>query len=433
MGGFWILGFLLLVEGCSREETIPLRDERTVRVWDVTYGTNHIAPGQPVQMLDKRLTDALRRILRACYPAAAAPVQTISTKRPTLVMWTRPLAASTNSQRPILLRFLHPLQTSAVGIWVEAQGTSGMTGLPEAGSVTIDRFPRRAETIVLEVQEPVAGSREWPTTRTVLHLRNPKPYRGPGWNPDGLPITRTESGVRATLFDLTVTNWILTKDPAAGRIVQKTFLRFEASGPDGRPLRVLGYELSDPGGNQIVVPIGKAIDRNTPHAYQAALFPGDPALRLNVETDLPADDPAAAVERVEFSNLGDPDEVSGLGPRTTPFPPDQTSSKIPGLGITLFNFSFGQTPSVEVGVRGRPPGVRVELERVRDEFGRNWEAQKTGFNDAYAAPDYTTYRMSSTNTFTLKPKSLSLTFRIYRTAIFEFHPPAKFSTAMPMP
>lgn len=80
MGGFWILGILLLVARCSREETIPLRAGRTIRVWDVTCGTNHIGPGQSIQLLDKRLSLVLHStavappsLTRARFPKNLAP------------------------------------------------------------------------------------------------------------------------------------------------------------------------------------------------------------------------------------------------------------------------------------------------------------------------------------------------------------------------
>ena len=63
----------------EREEialpTLRVRNGRTVRVWTVTYGTNHLAPGQTLQLLSKRLPEILQQILRFYYPAAVAQVQ----------------------------------------------------------------------------------------------------------------------------------------------------------------------------------------------------------------------------------------------------------------------------------------------------------------------------------------------------------------------
>ncbi len=425
-GGSWVLGlFLLLTCGCSREETMPLRDGRTVRIWTVTYGTNHIAPGQSMQILDKRLPSVLQRVLRFCYPAAAAQVQISTSPRPSLVMWTRPVEAPTNSGTRASLRLLHPGNTTSEGFWVDMQGVNTPPGLPAVDSVVLERFPRRAKVIPLEVQEPVVGSRDWPTSSAVVHLRNPQPYSGPSWSPDSLPITRSKSGIEATLFDLTVTNWALTNSPAPGRMIQRTYLKFEASGSDGKPLRVLGYELSDPGGNLLHVPIGRVLDRTAAHPFQAALFPDEPAWRLVVETDMPGSDAETTLDRIEFKNFVDPSEGGRMV--TTP-PPRQLSTRVPQLGITLFYRSLGNSPNVEVNVEGRPPGVRVELERVHDELGREWNAKPMTFGGAYAPTDFNEYHLSLPNPPNAPPKSLNLTFRIFRTAVFEFHPPARFQS-----
>lgn len=72
--------------GCSREETIPLKDGRTIRTWSTTYGTNHVAPGQFLQRLYRQLPPFPQRLLTACFKSAAAQVQEISTFEPTLVL-----------------------------------------------------------------------------------------------------------------------------------------------------------------------------------------------------------------------------------------------------------------------------------------------------------------------------------------------------------
>lgn len=407
---------------------MPLRDGRTVRIWTVTYGTNHIAPGQSMQLLDKRLPRVVQNVLRFCYPAAAAQVQISTTPRPSLVMWTRPVETPTNSGTRVSLRFLHPGSTSSEGFWFDNQGSAGSPGFPAVESVAFNRFPRRAKVFPLEVQEPLAGARDWPTSSALVHLQNPQPYSGPSWNPDALPRTHTQSGIQATLYDLAVSNRVLTNAPLLGRILQQTYLKFEATGSDGKPLRVLGYELSDPGGNLLHVPIGRVLDRNAAHPFQAALFPDEPAWRLAVETEMPGDDAATTLERIEFNNFVDPSEG---GRMVTIPPPRQLSRKIPRLGITLFYNTHGNSPNVEVNVEGRPPGVRVELERVRDELGREWKASSAAFGGAYAPSDFNEYRMSLPNSPNASPKSLNLTFRIFRTAVFEFHPPARFQSTEP--
>ena len=139
------------------------------------------------------------------------------------------------------------------------------------------------------------------------------------------------------------------------------------------------------------------------------------------------------MERVEFLGLTDPpeDDETGSRPRTAPLL--RTSRLIPTLEISAYQFAAGKAPKLSLGLHGRPPGIRVDLEKAVDEKGRVWNAKETSSAGSPGSDSSHEYSMSFTNGSSVSARSMNLTFRIYRTAIFEFHPPARFSSAAPLP
>jgi hypothetical protein len=417
------------VIGCSREETIPLKDGRTIRTWSTTYGTNHVAPGQFIQRLYRQLPPFPQRLLNACFKNAAAQIQEARTLEPALVLWTHPEPSFTNTLPLPAIRLDYVGRSDTASLLFYPFGDWGTTRDRTPGFAQIDRFPRRAPTVDVEAKLIEPGMRDWPTSSAVLHLRNPKPYTGPSWKPEALPGSRTHHGIVATLYELGVTNQAVTTRTGHRLELQHTWIRFEALDPGQRPLKVLEYELSDPGGNRLTIPVGKVLEKTYAHPFQAALFDDEPAWRLLVETELPVGDPEQTLERVEFEGLTDPPADDETGTQVRPGPPQKRSHQIPAIELSLFQFQAGKNPKVQMGVQGCPRGIRVVLEKAVDESGRIWDVRETGFGsgaNSYRSHDYS---MVTTNRPTVPAKSMDLTLRIYRTAIFEFHPPARFSRA----
>jgi hypothetical protein len=294
-------------------------------------------------------------------------------------------------------------------------------------------FPRREPVVDLEARIIEPAIRGWPSSSGTLHLRNPQPFFGPSWKPDALPIERNQDGIRATLYDLSVTNRYVTNSAGSRLKLPRTWIRFEATDSLNHPLRVIGCELSDPGGNRLRVPIGKVLEKDRAHPFSDALFDDEPAWRLRVEAERPANDPSTTVDRVEFSGIAEPPDDDETGSRRPSPPPMKGCPSIPGMELSLYQFSAGTAPKVQLGVRGSPPGIRVELERVVDETGRIWNAKEIGSSSmgARGTDGFHSYVMSQTSAPGAAAKSLSFVFRIQRTAIFEFHPPARFVSAEP--
>ena len=428
-----ILSALLVLTGCSREETIPLKDGRTLRTWSTTYGTNHIAPGQFIPWLDKKLPPFPQRLLRAWFTNAAARIREVRSQDSGLVLWTHPISGPTNTAAKTFVRLTFPGRIDAAGTldyddesWSEGHNRS-------LGVATLSLFRRRARTVTLEAQIIGDEIGDSPSPVAVLHLHNPQPFTGPHWRPEPLPISRTHSGIRATLYDLAVTNRFVTNNAGRRLASQQTWLHFEALDATQRPMRVLGCTLSDPGGNQLFFRIAKVLEKPTAHRLGGALFDDEPAWRLQVETDLPDSDPTVTVERMEFTGLTDAAHAEKTDSQPRPSSLRQTSRRIPNLDIRMLHFIAGNAPMVLMGLRGCPQGIRVELEKVVDESGRIWNARETSSVGGSRSDSTHGYSISFTNTFSVSANSLNLTFRIYRTAIFEFHPPARFSSVSPVP
>ena len=432
-GGLVILLALLLVTGCSREETITLKDGRTIRTWATTYGTNHVAPGQFIPWLDKRLPSFPRRMLRALSTHAAAQLQEIATETPRLVLWTHPISDPTNTAMIPVVRLTFPGQVDSAGSLVFYDGGWGGGRDRTPGAAALSQFRRRDPVVTVEAQVVEPGTQDWPSPSTTLHLRNPKPFTGPSWKPDSMPVSRTQSGIHATLYDLAVTNRFVTNKAGRRLAFQQTLLRFDALDDSRTPLRVLSCTLSDPGGNRLNFILGKALEKSVIHPLGGSLFDDEPAWRLELETDLPGSNPAVTVERVEFTGLTDPadDDETGSQPRATPI--RRTGRLVPNLEIPVFQWRAGRAPTLQIGLRRCPPGIRVELEKVTDELGRIWTARENSSAGYPGSESFHEYLMSATNGAGISARSMNLTFRIFRTAIFEFHPPAKFSSVPPLP
>ena len=420
---------MLMLAGCSREEAFPLRDGGIVRTWSTTYGTNHVAPGQYLSRLDNQLPKPLQRWLEACFRDAAAPIQEISTVYPSLVLWTHPCAQITNSLAFPIIRLNCVNRTDTAGILYFPYGSWGLANERIRGYAVISCFPRRRRILEVGVETLETGMRDWPASSTVLHLLNPHPYNGSSWRSEPLPRSQTNSGIHATLYDLNVTSRAVTNRLGRPLTLVQTWLRFEALDAARHPLKVLNYELSDPGGNRLFVSVQKVLEQSVAHPFQAALFDDEPAWRLEVETERPENDPTAEVERVEFQGLSDPPENDVTGTQPRPMPPVKASRAIPSLELGLYQFVAGRTPRVQLGLRGCPCGVRVTLERAVDESGRIWSVTETGSSGAAGSDIFRDYLMSLPGSPAAKAKSMTLTLRIQRTALFEFFPPTRFSTA----
>ena len=432
-GGLAILSTLLALAGCSRDETIPLKDGRTIQTWSTTYGTNHIAPGQFLPWLDKELPRLSQKLLRACFTNAATRLQAVTTVDPELALWTHPISGPNNTAAIPIVRLTFPGRIDSAGMLVYYEGIWGGGRERTPGVATLNLFRRRSQTITLEAQVIEPGTRDWPSPSTILHLHNPQPFTGPSWKPEPFPISRTNSGIRATLYDLSVTNRFVTNNAGRRLAFQKTWLHFEALDATQGPLRVVSCTLSDPGGNRLYSPIGKVLEKTMAYPLQDALFDDEPAWRLQVEIELPASDPSATVERVEFVGLTDPPEDDETGSQPRPAPLRRTSRLTPTLEISAYQLTAGKAPKLSLGLHGRPPEIRVDLEKVVDETGRVWNARETSSAGSPGPDSSHEYSMAFTNTFSVSAKSMNLTFRIYRTAIFEFYPPTRFSLASPLP
>jgi hypothetical protein len=416
--------------GCSREETFPLKDGGIVRTWSTTYGTNHVAPGQFLPRLNNQLPKPLQRWLEACFRDAAAPIQEISTEEPCLLLWTHPCAQLTNSMALPIIRLNVVNRTDAAGILFYPHGSWGMANERTPGYAMLSCFPRRTRILEVGVEILETGMRDWPAPSTVLHLKNPHPYGGPSWDPESLPRSQTNSGIRATLYDLGVTNRMVTNRLGRRLAQVQTWLRFEALDSAQHPLKVLNYELSDPGGNRLFVPIQKVLEKTATHSFLMALFEDEPAWRLEVETERAEGDPTVEVERVEFPGLSDPPDNDETGTQSSPMPPVKMSRAIPTLELGLYQFAAGRSPKVQLALRGCPRGVRVALERAMDESGRIWNVRETGSAGTPGSDRFRDYAMSLPGTPGASAKSMTLTLRIHRTALFEFFPPARFSAAV---
>lgn len=431
--GFVLIAVWVWLTGCSREDTILLKDGRSIRTWATTYGTNHVAPVQFIPWLDKQLPGYGQRLLRACFKSAGTQLAQVSTMSPTLTVWTHPISDPTNTAAIPIIRLGFPGRVDSAGSIVYFDGGWGMGRDRAPGVGTLTLFPRRESIVTLEAQITEPGTRDWPSSRGVLHLRNPQPFRGPSWKPDALPLERTQDGIRATLYDLSVTNLFVTNKAGTRLKLPRTWIRFEATDSLNHPLRVLGCELADPGGNRLRVPIEKVLEKNRAHPFSEALFDDEPAWRLRVETERPANDSSTTVDRVEFSKISEPQDDDETGSRRPAAPPMGRSALMPGLELSLYQFSAGRAPKVQLGVRGCPPGIRVELERVVDEAGRIWNAREIGSvsTDAVGSDGFHNFGMAHPSAPAVEAKSLSFTFRIHRTAIFEFHPPVRFVSVEP--
>ncbi len=430
---FVLLAAWLWFTGCSREDVIVLKDGRTIRTWSTTFGTNHVAPGQIIPRLDKELSPGPQGLLRFVSKNASAQLVQVSTETPSLAVWTHPISDPTNSAAIPTVQLGFPGRVDSAGMIVYFDGAWGLGRDRAPGVAILTLFPRRESVVDLEARIIEPGTRGWPSSSGTLHLRNPRPFSGPSWKPDALPIERSQNGIRATLYDLSVTNLYITNKAGTRLKLPRTWIRFEATDSSNHPLRVLGFELSDPGGNRLPIPIGKVLEKDRGHPCSEVLFDDEPAWRLRVEMELPANDPSTTVDRVEFSAITEPPDDDETGSRRPSPAPMKGCPSIQGMELSLYQFSAGTAPKVQLGVRGSPPGIRVELERVVDETGRIWNAREIESSSmgAGGSDGFHSYVMSQTSAPGAAAKSLNFLFRIHRTAIFEFHPPARFVSAEP--
>ncbi len=425
------LFFVLFILGCSKKAGVTLPDGRQVTVAAVSYGTNHSSRNPTFGAAGDFALGHLSPKNWRLIPEACLPGANFDTELPRLVLFLRS-RTGVDPTRPPLVSVTVPYSSHQVGHLEELHSLSEFISGTHYAALVADLFPRRARELTFEVHNGYDYDGE---RRALRGVPNPVPAPGPSWNPDLLPATQSREGVTVTLTDLYARDVPVLDEWTRPRKIPERQTQVEAVVEDSkhRAVPVFLQRLSDPGGNVLLQHVGQ-LYREAISRFAGSLFDDEPSWRLDLETELPESlDPSHPNdERFVLKDLKEEPSTNLSAP---PYP-IQISQRFPELKITQLNAYAGQNPSIVLWLDHRPKGVRVTIVEARDETGHAWipEIRRTsdrglGDGEDLAGRDgiyYGMHRPGWINLDQVEAKSLTITLRIFRTAVFTFHPPSKF-------
>ncbi len=375
-GPLVIILIAALLWPASRPQWLDLPDGRSVRIYAVTYGTNHLV-GPPLACSATRLSPFAEYALVQVFGARMA-VQQIKTATPQLLVWLEAKSSEGKIQNlPNINAFLGDGTNFISGknqsVWSPSS--------PGPFSLMFDSFPRRDATITLNFFAPIFGGQTTNCGR--LSFRNPARHSYPQWQPESLPSVKPAGDVEATLSFLeTGHDSRTTVQPAKGG---GTELIHGTNRSDGRNLTFVGLrlrslshpnerwavkslEISDPTGNQASSAYMVWDNIAQGFTFMPGLWPSERAWKIKLQIKQVDHFEPAQLFTFAHVPLGAPGETNTLG-RTT---------NVAGNSLTLeqiihrapntnqsFNLSSGSTfsfimPSLTNGTQWDLLGVVFE-------------------------------------------------------------------------
>ncbi|MCP5524047.1 MAG: hypothetical protein H7A46_21125 [Verrucomicrobiales bacterium] len=156
-----------------------------------TYGTNHVTPGS------SRLTRLLPRPLRSWLRLGRLSLS-FSTDTPSLVVWVWEDPASVTNLPPRTVVSMSSLLADEHGNLAGGSASSSViTGLGVLGQPRFPVVPRRSREITVKFYDSSAGAGR--RCLGELVLRNPAFRQAPFWEPQPMPVSRTNGNLACTL------------------------------------------------------------------------------------------------------------------------------------------------------------------------------------------------------------------------------------------
>jgi hypothetical protein len=259
------------------QQVIRFSDGSQFTLVGVTYGKEHFPPGNLQQRLFQYVPDSLAKQ----FKLKKQPRYTNA--EPRLIFWGKPDRDYSDfySGWPRMDYVLVDERGVEVPVGTKSlifpRKTTGEPLMPQGWGLTF--FNRRAETIRLRIYGTVGGTR---VRAGELILPNPVHEKFPVWQPERLPIIRTNG-------DLTITLTRLIVDAPSKQNTNPTsaraFIEITRRGERISNWSVAGLELSDVTGNRLQVGQfpGRLRGDNGVWEFSPTLWPNEPAWKLRVE------------------------------------------------------------------------------------------------------------------------------------------------------
>lgn len=419
------LALMALVRGWSRSDRVTLPDGRVLEVWGTTYGTNHVAPGQFLQQLDKQLPKPVSTLLRRWRPKAAEPVQFVDEEsQASLMVWLRFVGNSgTNRSRIFLSAHLADPVVTVAGVMLWPHSATNSTALLDGPRLSLLHFPRdqRFLTLHLLVANPV--THRFDPIPTPLRVRNPNPYHGPEFRAEALPTSRTNQGVRAELVELTVLHSRALPPGKPPRLDNGIRFSLKVETETHQPATILSSVIFDAGGNGRW-DLGGEKDRRLSSSGLSTfdnlpdLGSAESVYRLRIEAE--PSPSARNSETVEFVvDPGDPREPNSAVCEPRFF----RSQLVPGLEIQkILADGYYTLGGVSCVLAGPAADARVRLMSIKDSKGQSirFSANEHARNLSIRPPNqWKEWRANPSANPNLTPP-YTFTFQILPIARFEF-------------
>ncbi|GEM_PF-1247182 len=394
-----------------RQQAVTLPDGSFLTLRKVSYGTNHVGPGTILQEILAKFP----AFIRAKFPAPM--VSRVTTPEPALAVW---LEGPANAQ--FALRSLNESGGEA-----GFEGASIYAGAPSATralhGIASYIFPRQLKVFRIRVYQ--RNPQDWSKLNRVAEftIRNPRPIRTlPEWKPEPLPLTRTNGELAFTLEK--VWTGVLNSTPVApaGEFddpYARLVFRISKNGQPFDQWEPKAVQLHDPQGNHASAASWNSGSEQglETFTFRPSLWPDEP-WRLQVEfarkptaefgpaelirvpaIEIPARD---GYTSIHFSTdvlgyIGQKIEVIGLaGP----------NGKVPG-GNRFTSGSY----SLEVKTTAFPKKLRLTLVRLKENTGKEAQAQGSGWTDTDYSFDFR---------FSPEAKKVDLTLAVQKTIFLDF-------------
>ena len=311
----------------SRPQWLDLPDGRSVRIYAVTYGTNHLV-GPPLACTATRISPYAEYALVHLLGTRMA-VQQIHTATPQLLVWLEAKPRGKRVPNPPLINVYLGDGTNFISgmnqsVW--APNSAGAFSLLFHFNIMFDVFPRRDATITLNFFAPVFGG---PTTNCGhLTFRNPARQSYPQWQPETLPAVKQAGDVEATLLSLETghsdqttarrgqnggTEFIHGTNPTNGRNQTVVGLRLRSLSHTNEHWSVKSLEISDATGNHSSSLNMSWYNNTQGFAFMPGLWPSERAWKIKLE--IKQADHFEPSQLCSFTRvpLGAPGETNTLG------------------------------------------------------------------------------------------------------------------------
>ena len=410
----------------SRAQVMILHDGTEIRLYAVTYGTNHVV-GPPLGRLAAKLPQSLRDAAQR-HLGRRGYFWQVSTTQPELRIWC------VTDQPPPVYRpppSLYALAADERGV-CSGERVEGYVG-SSPSSFGFKVFPRRSRILDVRFFErpPFLQQKERPPRPVEsLRFKNPRFGKFQNWEPETLPATKTIDDVEVALESFgtglgnsttvnTVGKNLTTIDHSPPREDDAKMSAFKAK---FRPLSgtnqswtIAGAQLSDATGNVLSsTSLGSHTAGNLREFTMGpSLWPDEKAWKLRLE--IKRERGFASEELMTFKDVPLP-TVNG----TNTFSMQKTMSKasitlnhiIRRQPVTGDSWSSSDLSEMRLLQTGLPAGLHCDLVSVRTDDGKEVKYPSSSFSDMER-----TYHLQDVPR---ESKTMDITFAIHRSRFVEF-------------